>query len=438
MISTSPAFPSFHSGGYSHQISDREFALSGKLRSFLIILICAFLPFQIIGIPVGTTIFDISNILLIILVAISIFGNRNTEKNGIYFLYLMVFCIIHLYIFSKNDTNISRFSSALIWICSYIIIFIRRRDIYLPTKYVYGVTLFVTTALFLMIIFQLFVEGIPRPEGFMAEPSPAGLVLLATATGLILASRKTSGGFEKFVMLLTALVFGYISFLLRSTHIISFAFSLLVLVAFSRAFDVRVTVIGVFIFVFIFMVVLQDEHFQERLDLGSANSNLSVLSWLQGFDQMMESIRSFPVLGAGLGSTGFFHFDSYNSIVLFELGIGDLNRYDAYSGLFRMVIELGPLFAGLFLFSVVRRLIELWRNTGSGVLPVCNDAKYQIFLFAFAFTLIVGIMLKEPTWSRSQVAVAVLLFYAVPLNAYKVKPVALGQSVTQISNARGR
>jgi hypothetical protein len=437
MTSTSSAFPPFNSGRYSHKTSDREVVLYSKLHSFLTVLICVFLPFQTIGIPVGTTIFDISNILLIILASALIFRNTNKKKSEIYFLYFFIFCIIQFYIFFQNQTNISRFASAFLWISCYIMIFIRGRDIYVPSKYAYIATLFGTITLALAIVFELLVEGVPRPQGFMGEPSTAGLVLLATAMGLIVASNKSSKGFEKFVMLFTALVFVYISFLLRSTHIISAAFSLLLLVAFSRTFDVRVTLVCGLIFVFVFVVALQDPHFQERLDLGSTNSNLSVLSWLQGFDQMMESIRLFPVLGAGLGSTGFFQFDSYSSNALFMAGIGDLNRYDAYSGLFRMVIELGPIFAVLFLLSVGRRLIELWRNAGRGVLPDCNDAKYQIFLFTFAFTLIVGIMLKEPTWSRSQVAVAVLLFYAVPLNAYKVKPSALGQSVTQISNVRG-
>lgn len=428
LMQSAATFPSYH--GAIHRPSETNMggALAGRFRSLLILLICAFLPFQLIGVPVGTTVFDISNIILVILVSTVIIGNKNTQKNAVYFLYLAFFCIVHLYIFSYNDTNISRFLSAFLWIGSYAIIFIRRKDIGIPTKQAYVVILWVTAALFLMILFELFVEGVPRPAGFMAEPSPAGLVLLAASAGLILASRKSSSTFEKFSMLIVALIFGYVSFALRSTHIISFAFSLLVVTAFSRAFDVRLTAVGGLIFVFIFMVVLQDQHFQERLDLGSGNSNLSVLSWLQGFDQMMESIRSFPVFGAGFGSTGYFHFDSYNSLMLFDLGIGDLNRYDAYSGLFRMIIELGPVFSILFLISILGRLIGLWNNTGLGVLPVCNESKYQIFLFTFAFTLIAGIMLKEPTWSRSQVAVAVLLFYVVPLNAYKAKPQSFGQN----------
>jgi hypothetical protein len=420
--------------GYPSKNNEQEYTPSNKVHGFLILLICAFLPFQIFGIPIGTTTFDISNIIILLLV-ISLLLKSNKENNLLHISSFFIFFIIQLFIFSFNETGIFRFLSAALWIFSYIIIFIRSDIIYIPTKYTYVVTIWVTTLLFLVIAFQLLIDGGSRPRGFMAEPSSAGLVLLAAAAGLILASRKAPGRFEKYVMLLMSVFFVFITYLIRSTHLVSFAFSLFLLISFSKTFDFRTTILSSIITIFIFIFALQDQHFQERLDLGPANSNLSVLSWLQGFDQMMESIKAFPLLGAGLGSTGYFYFESYNSSMLYEMGMGDLNRFDAYSGLFRMVIELGPIFAVLFFVSVARRFVKLWQNTGSGVLPVCNDTKYQLFLFAFAFTLIVGILLKEPTWSRSQAAVAVLLFYAVPLHTTRVKQGPQGQSVAHISNS---
>ena len=40
------------------------------------------------------------------------------------------------------------------------------------------------------------------------------------------------------------------------------------------------------------------------------NNNLSVLSWRIGFDQMIASLIRSPILGNGLGSTGFIEFES--------------------------------------------------------------------------------------------------------------------------------
>ena len=214
-----------------------------------------------------------------------------------------------------------------------------------------------------------------------------------------------------------------ISFITKTTHVVSFAFALVVVGLLSRSFTVRTVIIVAPLLGVLYWIVSNDAHYTSRVDVYNAGANLSLLSWLQGFDQMVTSIKRYPFVGAGLGGTGQFDFYSEYSDDLFRAGIGDLNRLDAFSGFFRLVIELGPVLMGLAIWALVRRFQELWRATGGGLLPQTPESKHQIFLFTFGFTLLAGVFLKEPTFSRSQFVVAPLLVLLVPLRSVLTLPV---------------
>jgi hypothetical protein len=395
------------------------FAVHNRLTTMLVALVLLLLPFQIFGIPVGTTVVDLSNVVMLVFVVVIVAGNAEVRYSRTFILLTIGFVLLQIVLFANGNNPFSRFISGTVWIVSFIMIYGRGVNVYVDSKLSYRIVCSVVGLLAVYIVFELFIQGIDRPAGFMAEPSSAGLVMLAVAAGLLIASRKSTSVADQMVMTFAAFALVFISYIIKTTHIISFALAFFLAALFSKTMNIRILLIFGGVAVGLFAVVLQDTHFRERLDLGAATSNLSLLSWLQGFDQMVESMRLFPLVGAGLGGTGYFDFQSVNSIALFEAGISELNRYDAYSGLFRIVIEVGPIVAAAILYAFGRRLIALWRATSRGLLPVCNESKYQIFLFVFAFTLIVGILLKEPTYSRSQVAVAVILFFMVPLNAYR-------------------
>ncbi len=417
------------------------FPIHSNLSTMAALLLLALLPFQTLGIPVGTTIVDLSNVILLAFALVVAAGNDDTRYSRTFMLLASGFAVLQLLLWLNSLTPFSRFMSGIVWFMAFILIYGRGATIYVPMRASYRIVIGVVALLAVYIVFQLLVLGMSRPAGFMAEPSPAGLVMLAVAAGLVVASRKSSSSTEQLVMTIAAVILAVISYALKTTHIISFIVALFITSFFSKALSVRLLLILVAVTIGFFSVAMQDVHFRERLDIGGTTSNLSLLSWLQGYDQMIESLRQFPLVGAGLGGTGYFDVQSANARALFEAGISELNRYDAYSGFFRIVIEVGPVVAIAIFYAIGYRLVKLWRATSQGLLPTSNESKYQLFLFVFAFTLFVGIFLKEPTYSRSQVAVAVVLYFLVPLNAYRSRAGvsaltrAHSQSAPQISAA---
>ena len=386
----------------------------------LVVSILALFPFQFLALDVGTTKVDLSNIVFVVLSLSVLFGKRGIKFETSFIIFATAFVLCQIALYSGSDTPFTRFLSGFVWIMSMLVVYGRREAIVIDSRTAYYVVLVGAIVLTLVILYQFRIGGYERPPGTMAEPSPAGLVLLATATGLIFFAQWSKSAIEKLISMGFVILLIYISYMIRTTHILSFVIALMTMMLFARVLNVAyISLIGV-ILIIIYYVISGDEHYLSRVDVASAASNLSLLSWLQGYDQMVASLSKYPITGAGLGATGFFDFYSEYSDYLFEANIADLNRLDAYSGFFRLVIETGPIFVAAFAYAVWERLYRLWNSVKRGLLPRGSDAKYQMFLFAFGLTLIIGFLLKEPTYSRSQVVVATLLFFAVPLQVRRI------------------
>jgi len=129
---------------------------------------------------------------------------------------------------------------------------------------------------------------------------------------------------------------------------------------------------------------------------------------------MKHSIALSPILGFGLGSTGYFEFESKNTEILESFNLEFLNKYDAYSGFFRMTIELGILFI-IILFTFIYTKLKYFKlyvkkikQTHSNFINIIDI--HLTFIFIFSFTMVIGILIKEPTYSRSIVYVGWFLF----------------------------
>lgn len=396
----------------------------GSIYTYLIFFILILMPFQKLAIEVGTTAVDPSNIVFLIFVGSIFFGKKyiNHERNFIFF-YAGLF-LLQLIIFLFGETPTSRYVSGLVWIFSLLTIYGRRRNINIDERLAFNTTIWAILILVFSLVFQRFLLDSERPSGLMTEPSSAGLVALSGAAGLLIAIRFSKNRYEKYGAALLAVVLIYIAYYLKTTHFFSFVVTILVISFFSKTYNARTGVTIAVLIALLYFTIGQDSHYTGRIDVSEGTTNLSLLSWLQGFDQMKESLVSFPVVGAGLGATGYFYFLSENSDALFRSGIAELNRFDAYSGFFRLVIELGPVFMIIFLTALWQRLQELRSAVSLGHLPMGTRSMHRIFLFTFSFCLIVGVLLKEPTWSKSQVVVGFLLFFTTPLGAWQVSPVA--------------
>lgn len=384
-------------------------------RAVATYLIVAMLPLQFLGLDIATTKVDLSNIVFLLLALSVLAGGLKRPVAPMYQLFFAIFFVVQLSLFITGGIPLARFVSGVSWIFSILIIYGWRRYLVIDARSCYVAVLAGTALLAFVILFEFLLLNNERPAGTMAEPSSAGLVLLATAAGLMISSQWMQKKSERMTLLAIVVALVYLSYVIHTTHVLSFAISVLIAAIFSRTLTIGTLAVNSVILGGIYFVASSDTHYVSRVDIGDAASNLSLLAWLQGFDQMLASLRMFPLTGAGLGATGTFAFQSQYSDFLFYSGIPDLNLLDAYSGFFRLMIEAGPIFMAAFAFAMLMRLRSFSRNVKAGLLPRTPEAQYQVFLLTFALTLIVGIMLKEPTYSRSQMVVAALLFFVVPM-----------------------
>jgi len=161
-------------------------------------------------------------------------------------------------------------------------------------------------------------------------------------------------------------------------------------------------------------------HYYTRLNLANPEANVSLLSWLEGFDQMKHSIINSPIFGFGLGSTGYFPFNSEFTDELAIQRVYSVNLTDAYSAAFRLVVEIGFLPFLLFIFYLYHKF-KLFKNYQ--ILIKNNDEGNfhpEIFLFIFAFSLIIGFLIKEPSYARSYVYLSFLLLTSISFKKIKV------------------
>ena len=400
-------------------------AARSVVTELLIYGLLAFFPFQVLAIPIAQTKVDITNFLFLILMAWLLVFARGVRASILFRVVFTAFLVVQVAIYVYSGLPLTRFLSAFTWIAALALFYGYRERVRFDVRIAYWTVLFAIACAGAASLFEVVVLGEERPAGIMSEPSPAGMVMLAGVAGIALSLRLVRNPVMVVAQIGLALILVYISYLLKTTHFLSLAIALTLLAAMTRALDLRTIALAVPLLIGVYLLVSQDAHYLERFDVAAVRTtNISLLAWLQGFDQMVASLRLFPFTGAGLGGTGYFYFYSANSEALAHYYLADLNRYDAFSGFFRLVIELGPIFAGLFLWTIWRCLADFARTvrrTPPGSNP---EAVHLVFLMSFATTLVIGTLLKEPTWSRSTVVVAGILLFCLPTAALPKPPTA--------------
>lgn len=375
-------------------------------------------PFQIAGVPVGTTTVDISNIIFIVLIAWLITFAPGAKSTIGFRVAFSAFLIIQIINFLVIRVPMSRFASGLVWIGGLFLLYGYRSSVRYNVTVAYYCVLTGIFAAAAVCAFDLLVLGIDRPKGIMAEPSPAGMVLLAALAGSLIAVRAMKSKGLILAHLGCGAILLLLAFQLKTMHFFSFAIAMAVMGAILRIIDWRVGILAVPLIFAVYLVITGDAHYANRFDLSAARiTNVSLLTWLHGFEQMRASLQRFPFFGAGLGGTGYFYFYSVYGHQLALFRLADLNRFDAFSGLFRLVIELGPIVVALMLMLLYGHFRRFAVASRRGFVALSPDAIPVLFLMTFAFTIIVGTLVKEPTWSHSTVVVSALLFLTLPYAA---------------------
>lgn len=389
-----------------------------KIEQFLTTIIIFLFPLQIYGINVNTTIFDLSGITFIALVSVLIYKNL-LRLNTLFIIFVSIFLLIEIILFIINSVPIYRFASGVLWIGSFMIIFGTKYFNKINFKKLYTPLLLAINLSLLYIFFEIVVLGAERPSGTFSEPSTAGLVFLSTAAGFIFLLPHIRSKINKLLLILYIFMLLYTSSIVMTTHIVSLLISLILSYSVYIRISLKSFIIMIIIGLIGLIVIYNSEHMMSRIDIGGDELNLSQLAWMAGFDQMFESMKSSPIFGQGLGGAGFFNFESQNTDLLASLGAQDLNSLDAYSGLFRLVIELGTFLSLFVVFALIKNIIE-FRSYIINMAATSFIKNHEIiFIFIFSQTLIIGILLKEAVWSRSVNVLAILLFFGINIKKMK-------------------
>ncbi|RTY33711.1 hypothetical protein EKD00_09000 [Chlorobium phaeovibrioides] len=368
-------------------------------------------PFQDVALRIYTSRYDISVFLLLFVSAASLVKSGSMEKRSFYF--LAIFIGIQALVFSVlNFAPLHRFISGLFFFGGLLTIFISRHKVHYRSIDIYKAVVLVTFVSAVLCVYDFLVIG-GRPKGWFGEPSYAGLALYGASLGLLGVAVILDIDRSRKIRYFIASIFFFITALMTlSTHIISYlvVFIFVIILRSSVRRILPILLLGS-IFLYSLVLVMNTPHFKSRLDFSGYSDNLSTLSWLRGLDQAQAAIIASPVFGCGLGSTGFIDFNSINLYSLHRLGLADLNLYDAYSLLFRVVVELGLPFLFIIIIYLYKELVEFRRYIYSALFISDQFDIAVVFNFIFSSVLIVGSLLKEGNYSTSILFISVFLFF---------------------------
>ena len=253
------------------------------------------------------------------------------------------------------------------------------------------------------------------------EPSYAGLAYYSASAaylGLYFIGKKN------YKNILYSLIFFITGFLTLSMHIVTFFIVIsiiyfLLIIKYLSLKKIKLSLVILTITFFLIYILFNYfsfsfldifiNHFYKRINFVNIDtSSLSLLAWLQGFDQMSHSLKSNFILGMGLGSTGEFYFPSTYKDILANLNAYGLTMKDSFSLFFRLIIEIGVVLTLCFLLYCVNKTLHFINNIGN------QSYQKYIFCFIFSMSLIVGSLIKEPNFARSTLVLGIMLFANVP------------------------
>jgi hypothetical protein len=359
--------------------------MDGFMKYFINFLIILF-PLQYFAIEIGTTKFDLFNILFLIFFPFAAFKLKLNRKKLLIFGSYIIFCFI-LLICSRVQYPIYRFCSSFLWLTLTLFTLLNSYNFYHPK--LLSTINNLGLVLLLGIFFQKLMYLEERPKLFFSEPSVAGLIMYGYAfvfCYLIFINKEIKLNFVRAVAFFSA------GLLTESAHIITF--SILILFVIFSKFKLRhvsiLFVLGFFAYYFIPESLLNKFNLGENIEAYS----LSQLSWLQGYNQAISSVKLNYFIGQGLGSTGYISFFSDYEQVLEKSDLTDLNRYDAYSLFFRWVIEFGLLITILITRYFILKFIKGMRQPNF-------DERDRFVIFLFGFFIFFGSLVKEPNYGFS-------------------------------------
>jgi hypothetical protein len=391
-----------------------------KFFAFFVYLGTFLFPFQIFALSVAGSKYDLTSFVYLFIALWSTFKSNLVNKRALLLFSIFLLIQIFVYLFF-GFAPFYRLFSGLVWFGGLLLLLWSGYRIDYDRKIVMKIILGLLLLTAFYIFLQRFFLGIDRPKAWFGEPSFAGLCLYSGSAGIfsILYSGITFSRLQKRNLRILFLVIFFAGTLTFSMHIVTFIMTisfLLISKITLRSLPILLLCSLVITLGVTYLVTIP--HYFDRINLANPESNISLLSWLEGFDQMKTAISRSPIFGLGLGSTGYFSFESNNTIALENLKIGSLNLKDAFSGFFRLVIEIGLISVLLFIWFLTKRFRKFKNIYFSSNNRVAKKNYYsEFFLFIFAFSLMMGFLLKEPSYARSYVYMA---FFLIGTNTFLV------------------
>ncbi len=397
--------------------------------SNLLIYTAVFLfPFQLLAIKFFTGAYDLTSLLLISNIILLSISNFYTNKKTLIALsaFIILQCII-VYVF--NIGPYYRFLSGIIWLSALLLIILNGEFLHdYSQKIVFRIIIITLSLSSVYMLYENFFVIEPhtskRPKAGFSEPSYAGLALLAASSAMIstiIMAKKT----YRFIFLSSAILLLLLlaSFYAKSMHVVTFAISLSIFIvlwlSFKPSFSKLIFVLFIiFCLLCLGFLLLSFPHYYNRINIfvdPQSMTNPSLLSWLRGLDQAIEVMKNSPFFGYGIGSTGYFNFDSAYGDRLAYYRMYDLTLTDAFSLLWRLLIEVGlipVILLTIYLMNRIysfRRFIKNMNNNN-------ENFKYLVFNFSFALALIIGCLIKEPNYARSSLFIGIFLISTISLN----------------------
>lgn len=393
-----------------------------KNNYFSIILVVAIIlfPLQKIAILLMGSRYDLTAFILLFLSLYSfIFFKKTTIAKIIFLAFFSIQILITLFF---QISPYYRFVSGIVWLGGLLLLILGSKNIEYNQKTIAKTIIGVLLITSIYICFEGFILQIDRPQAWFYEPSFAGLCLYGGSSGVLISLIVGKQNKKiRFILILCFILLITAAILTFSMHFITFVISLIVFFLFLLPTLISIDFKKVLLFLsfglLIFIIganLFLSSHFQSRTDIADP-SNLSLLAWLQGYDQMIAAIGKSPFFGLGLGSTGNFNFKSEYSDILQSVGKSDLTLNDAFSLAFRLIIEIGLLFFILLLIFLKKKLrkfkvlFSYYKKNGMNIpTPI-------IFNFVFSITVILGCFLKEPLYPQSFLYLSIFLVSSIPL-----------------------
>lgn len=396
----------------------------------------ALFPLQFLALRIYGSSFDVSSILIILFISLLVLKIHVLDvsgKNKQTVSLILIFLGIQLLLFFINDTPLFRFVSGLFWFGGLLLVYLFKNDIKIDFQIAHKIisnTLFISA---LVMIFEWFLHK--RPKAFFDEPSYASLAIYSISSayfGCFIFFEDLDKKKNKLYLL--GCFYFFVGLLTTSMHIISLIIVIfLFLLTASNKRKVLYVLVSILIIYFASSKIFSFQNIYNRITSivsGSTinpssyqdvekNFNKSTMAWLDGYEQTKAALKINPIVGLGLGSTGYFKYDSNYNQHLINIYKSNPNRFDSYSGLFRLIIELGLIFGTLVLLLLLKNILKIYRDRS----VLISKVNYEIFFIRFfSLTLFIGILIKEPVYSRSLVYVAILLFSTSFIGSIKEKP----------------